>query len=81
VKETIKTRKLVKMCLNGETMLQPKQAVEPRSFGRTVLALESRIQEGGTECPSRLRRAVEARGVAGVSYGHLERPLHEAVKQ
>lgn len=42
--ETTKIRKLVKMYLNEQVMLQPQKAAELGRFGLMVLALESRIQ-------------------------------------
>jgi hypothetical protein len=47
VKEAIKTRKLVKLELNGDAMFQSQQATDLGSLGHMVLALESRIKDRG----------------------------------
>ena len=45
MKETIKTRKLVKMELSKGPCSSPQQAAELGSFSHVVLALESRMEE------------------------------------
>lgn len=45
MKEAIKHRKLVKMCLNKEAMFWPQQAEEIGDFSNVILVLEERLQE------------------------------------
>lgn len=68
------------MLLREGAMFQSQNATDLGSFSRAVLALES-MREGLWNCPLQLRKATEARCVAGVPLqGGQERPLCEAVK-